>query len=363
MTHLVVDRLSKTFGKVRALQDVSFSVENGEFFCIVGPTNAGKTTLLQTIAGLHKPSEGRIALGGRDIVDLRPADRHVSLLFQTIALFPTMTGFGNIAFPLKTAGVDPASTKERVEAVARMLAIDHILERHPRTFSGGEQQRVAIGRAIVDPKDLLMLDEPLSNLDARIRIALRLEFKRLHSESGQTFLYVTHDQIEAMSLSDRIAVLHEGQIQQIGAPDDIYHRPANRFVAEFIGTPPMNVLGATLVEEAGQAKLQGPGFDIPAPDLSALAERDRIARETSFAVRPEAIAVAPARSDETSVAGTVLWIEHLGSKSILDVKVGDHVLKVTTRPDPPVGEGEVAWLGLRPEPHHLLDPTTGRFFR
>ncbi|MEX2298704.1 MAG: ABC transporter ATP-binding protein [Dongiaceae bacterium] len=262
MSWLDVEHLSKSFGEdTLALDDVSFALEKGEFFCIVGPTNAGKSTLLKTIAGLYRPDRGRIHVQGRDVTMLQPKDRQLSLLFQNIALFPTLTGFENIAFPLRTVGMPAADVTRRVAEVAEMLKVPHLLDRLPRTFSGGEQQRVAIGRAIALSSRVLMLDEPLTNLDARIRIALRIEFKALHRDTGQTMLYVTHDQVEAMSLSDRIVVLNQGRLQQIGTPDEVYHRPANRFVAQFVGTPPMNIVPAELTEREGRPILTGAGFE------------------------------------------------------------------------------------------------------
>ncbi len=364
MSALEVTSLSKRFDEVQALDGVSFDVAEGEFFCIVGPTNAGKSTLLKTVAGIYRPNSGSVAIGGRDVTEWQPKDRRVSLLFQNIALFPTMTGFENIAFPLRTANVADAEVERRVRRVAELLKIGRVLERLPRTFSGGEQQRVAIGRAIIQPGSLLLLDEPLSNLDARIRIALRIEFKKLHRETGQAMVYVTHDQVEAMSLSDRVAVLHEGRFQQIGSPDDVYQRPANRFVARFIGTPPMNLLDAELdgaTEAADEVCLVGDGFRTPLSGIERLAAS--LPKRLSLGVRPEDIRVAPVETSETPFAAEVFWIERLGNRNILDIKLGDVAIKAVVPPDHPVcGEGG-AWLGFTPLPHRLLDRETGMFFR
>ncbi|MGF1609164.1 MAG: ABC transporter ATP-binding protein [Kiloniellales bacterium] len=364
MSWLAVEGLRKTFSEdVIALDDLSFALEKGEFFCVVGPTNAGKSTLLKTIAGLHRPDRGRILIAGHEVTDLQPRDRHVSLLFQNVALFPTLTGFDNIAFPLRTAGVPAEESARRVEEVAEMLKVGHVLGRLPRTFSGGEQQRVAIGRAIARPSQVLLLDEPLTNLDARIRITLRIEFKALHRGTGQTILYVTHDQVEAMSLSDRIAVLHEGRFQQIGTPDEIYHRPANRFVAGFVGTPPMNILAAELSGEAGDLRLRGPGFELPIAGTERLQSAASLPRALAIGVRPEALLVAPERSADTPIAGEVTWVERLGSRHVLDVRLGGTLVKAVVRPDHPVrGEGP-AWFGFAPRAEHLLDRDSGIFFR
>jgi ABC-type sugar transport system ATPase subunit len=360
MNRLEVSGLRKTFaGGVLALDAVSFAVAAGEFFCVVGPTNAGKSTLLKTVAGLHRPDAGCIRMDGRDVTALEPRARQVSLLFQNIALFPTQTGFDNIAYPLKRAGMAPAEIARRVQAVADLLKVSHLLARLPRTFSGGEQQRVAIGRAIAHPSSLLMLDEPLTNLDARLRIALRIEFKALHKRSGQTMLYVTHDQVEAMSLSDRVLVLNQGRIEQIGTPDEVYHRPATRFVAEFLGTPPMNLLDAELSIDGGGPVLQGRGFrfsiDLPPARLQGLPAR------LAFGIRPEEVRAAPIASEATPQAGEVTWVERLGSRNILDVKLGEQIFKVSVRPDHPVRRVGQAWFGFPAGSGHWLDRDSDRF--
>ena len=359
MSALSVRNLAKRFESVQALDDVSFDIAEGEFFCVVGPTNAGKSTLLKTIAGLHRPDGGTIHINGRPVDGLQPKDRRVSLQFQNMALVPTLTGSENIAFPLRTAGLPEAEVKARVDEVARVLNVGHILDRHPRTFSGGEQQRIAIAHR----SDLLMLDEPLTNLDARIRILLRIEFKNLHRDSGQTMLYVTHDQVEAMSMSDRIAVLHEGRLQQVGTPDEIYHAPANRFVARFVGMPPMNVIGAELTGEGDAPFLQVGSFRTPVPGIESLEAFDRLPRRLGLGVRPEEIRVAPARGEETPFQGDVFWIERLGGKSILDVRLGGETIKAVVPFDHPVQREGSAWFGFVPRPHHLLDLETDRFFR
>ena len=355
--------LTKRFEEVQALDAVSFSVGEGELFCIVGPTNAGKSTLLKTIAGLHRPEVGSIRIRGRDMAGVQPKDRRVSLLFQNIALFPTLSGFDNIAFPLRTAGQEQAAVERRVREVAALLKVEHLLDRLPKTFSGGEQQRVAIGRAIAGESDLLMLDEPLTNLDARIRIALRIEFKKLHRELGQSMLYVTHDQVEAMSLSDRIAVMHQGSLQQIGTPDEIYHQPVNRFVARFIGTPPMNILEAELGSEADRPFLQASGFRLPFPQARMFTELQDKGQKLGLGVRPEAMRVAPAEGPETPFAGEVFWVEHLGSKSVLDVRLGESTVKAVVAPDHPVTREGRAWFGFDPQLRLLLDLESEIFLR
>ena len=364
MNALVVEQLRKTFGKIRALDDVSFTVGPGEFFCVVGRTNAGKSTLLKTIAGIHRADGGRVVIGGRDVISLSPHERRVSLLFQNIALFPTRTGFDNMAFPLRTANVSSDVVSRRVRLIAQMLKVEHVLDRLPQTFSGGEQQRVAIGRAIIHPTDLLMLDEPLTNLDASIRIRLRIEFKKLHRDLGQTIIYVTHDQVEAISLSDRIAVLDKGRVQQIGSPGEVYQRPVNRFVAEFIGSPPMNILNAELSEVDAKLWLLGAGFKVALSESEGNRWRAMsLPRQLSFGVRPERMIVAAGPSDEAPIGAEIRWVEHLGNRSILALRVGDAVVKAVVMPDHPLGADGRVWVGLRPEPEHLLDRESGVFFQ
>ncbi len=363
MSWLSLEGLGKRFDKVHALQDVDLEVEQGEFFTILGPTNAGKTTLLHTIAGLYRPEHGRIHLAGREVTRLEPRARGVSLLFQNNALFPDRSGYDNIAFPLVAGRRDPAETKGRVEEVAAMVNVPHLLDRLPRTFSGGEQQRVAIARALAAPSDLLMLDEPLTNLDARLRIALRIEFKSLHRDLGQTFLYVTHDQVEAISLSDRIAVLDRGRIRQIGPPQEIYDRPKDRFVAQFIGMPPMNLLPVTLAEEGGARRLEGQGFSLPLEGLEVLSTYPTIPRELELGIRPERIRVARKREEGAAIPARVDLVETLGSKTILDLTLAGRAIKAVVPPKERWAEGEVVFLGFKAEPELLLDPKSDCFLR
>jgi len=363
MNVLVVDGLSKSFDDVQALDEISFDVEEGEFFCVVGPTNAGKSTLLRTIAGLYPPDGGRILLKGRDVAGLEPKDRNVSLLFQNIALFPNLTGADNIAFPLRMAGMADAEIKARVSELAAMLKVGHVLHRLPRTFSGGEQQRVAIGRAIAKPADLLMLDEPLTNLDARIRMSLRIEFKDIHRRLGQTVVYVTHDQIEAMSMSDRIGILHQGRFQQIGSPAEIYERPVNRFVAAFFGQPPMNLLAATIRVKNDVTGVDVGGNWFAMQSMASLRSFEKLPQALAVGVRPEAVRVSPAESTETPHHAEVGWVENLGNKSIIELHVGENILRAKVAPDDAVLGSASAWFGFQPRPEHLMDQSTGVFFR
>ncbi len=355
---LSIASLAKTYpGPVTALAGISLDVRKGEFFAILGPSNAGKSTLLKTIAGVELPTSGSIALAGRPLDGREPRERHVSLLFQNIALFPDRTGFDNIAFPMRVARRPDAQIRGRVAEVAALLRINHLLARLPRTFSGGEQQRVAIARAIVLPADLLMLDEPLTNLDARIRIALRLAFKKLHRDSGQTMLYVTHDQAEALSMADRIGILHEGRFVQIGTPDEVYFHPVSEFVARFIGSTPMNILDAALNFDGDALVARGAGFDSVLRNAPQL----RLPATAAIGVRPEEIRAAPEAGPDTPHRGEIVWIERLGSHRILDVRLGGQVIKVRTRPDHPADREGPAWFGFDISAHRVLNRATGLF--
>lgn len=360
---LHVEALSVHFDGVQALSKVTFELEEGEFLCVVGPTNAGKTTLLKTIAGLHRPVTGSIILAGVDVTRDEPRDRRVSLMFQNNALFPDRTGFDNIAFALQARGRTGAAIVSRVHEVATALGVTHLLDRLPSTYSGGEQQRVAIGRAIAEHSDLLLLDEPLSSLDARLRVALRLQFKQLGRDRTRGIVYVTHDHAEAMTLGDRIAVLHEGRVQQIGTPDDIYHRPVNRFVAGFFGSPPMNLLDAAVVLDSGVPTVAGPGFRLTAPQLAPTLARSNLPAGLQLGIRAENIRVAGASTAATPLAVRVSRIERLGTKRVLDLELGPQRLRAVVPPDDAVGSEGEAWIGFTPQPHDLVDRDSGRFLR
>lgn len=364
MEKLVVSELTKRFERVVALDQVSLAIAPGEVFCVVGPTNAGKSTLLKCIAGLHRLDSGSIVMDGRRVERLAAHERHVSLLFQNMALFPNLTAYENIAFPLRAAGEPTAEIERKVKDVSELLRIGHLLNRRPSTYSGGEQQRVAIGRALVARAELLMLDEPLTNLDARLRIELRVELKKLHGELGQTIVYVTHDQVEAMSLSDRIAVLNAGTIQQIGSPDDVYHRPENRFVAEFIGTPPMNIVDVQLSRNDDRIDAAWSGGSVGmAQHYSTVLEKVTLQGQPALGIRPEDVVVRGAKSWEAPFPADVMWVEALGSKSVISLKAGERTLKAIVAPNDACQRQRVAWVGFPEHAIHILDSGTGRFLR
>ena len=256
MTGVNLQAVTKKFGNVQVIHGVDLKVEDGEFCVFVGPSGCGKSTLLRMIAGLEKTSAGTIAIGDRDVTDADPADRGVAMVFQTYALYPHMTVAENMGFGLKMTGHPKAEITEKVAEASRILKLDDYLARKPKALSGGQRQRVAIGRAIVRGPEVFLFDEPLSNLDAELRVEMRVEIARLHREIGATMIYVTHDQVEAMTLADKIVVLRKGVIEQVGAPLELYHNPDNRFVAGFIGSPAMNFI-AGVVEKAGLVMAKG----------------------------------------------------------------------------------------------------------
>jgi ABC-type sugar transport system ATPase subunit len=292
------------------------------------------------------------------VTELLPAARHLSLLFQTIALFPHRNGFDNIAFPLRQAGLPEDRVTRRVHEVAELLSITHLLGRLPRTYSGGERQRTGIGRAITHRTNILLLDEPLSNLDARIRLELRIEFRRLHKRDGQTIIYVTHDQIEALSLADRVAVLSEGRLQQVDSPERLHEMPANRFVAEFIGSPPMNLIPAQLRAESGRWQLVGAGFVVDAP--RNIGPRIR-GNEVRIGVRPEAMRLEFQPTTQTPFPVQVRWVEYHGSRLIIHADLGGTIVKAIVPALTPIALGSLAWVGFTARAGSILDVATDSF--
>ena len=268
MARVRLENMTKRFGAVTALDGVSLEIADGEFFAVLGPPGAGKTTLLRTIVGLEKPEEGDVYLDDERITDVFPGDRNIAIMFQNLALYPDKSVYNNLAFPLKQAKQPKEEIRRRVAETARKLHIEPLLKRKPAKLSGGERQRVALGRTLVRDPRVMLLDEPLSALDALLRLEMRAELKRLQRELGRTFVYVTHDQVEAMSMPDRVAVLREGAVQQVAPPETAYHRPANRFVATVIGSPPMNFLPATAETVNGGLRVLHESFRLEAAAVS-----------------------------------------------------------------------------------------------
>jgi len=315
MSQVELQHVIKRFPTVTALSDVSFSFQHGEFFVLLGPTGAGKTTTLRIVAGLEKQDEGTVLLDGQSINDRTPAERDVAFVFQQYSLYPTMTVYDNLAFPLRSPlrKTPEPEIKTKVEATAEKLRITHLMNRKTAQLSGGEMQRVAIGRAIVREPRLFLMDEPLSNLDAKLREALRVELKHLQKTQGSTTLFVTHDQIEALTMADRIAVLNEGVVVQQGTPEDIYDRPATTFVAQLVGTPKINLLQAERGD--GKVAVKGSGLSVPAP-------RADLPDSLLLGIRPEDIRPDP----KGAFRAKVTLAEPLGVETILHLKSGELTL-------------------------------------
>jgi ABC-type sugar transport system ATPase subunit len=343
MMRLSATEITKSFGQTVALRNVSLAVAPGEFLCVLGPTNAGKTTLLKTIAGLHFPDRGTIAINDREVTLWEPARRNVSLLFQSVALFPHRTGFENLAFPLRLKHVGETEIKNRVYRTAELLRITAVLDRLPKTFSGGERQRVALGRAVIQPANLLLLDEPLANLDARIRHELRQEFRRLHRAEGQTTIYVTHDHVEALSLGDRIAVLRQGMIRQIGSPESIYEHPADNFVAEYVGAPRINLFPAKLQADHRSLTLIGADVTLPLPsDFPVKLPGE----EVLIGIRPESVAVGDRAVAETPWSAQLRSVEYLGHRLLLHAQRDRILVRALVPADQARRAGDQIWLGF-----------------
>ncbi len=353
MADIRLEKLRKRFGRVVAVRDVSLEVADGEFVVLLGPSGCGKTTVLRTVAGLETPDHGRVWIGGRDVTRLPPGRRDIGMVFQSYALFPHMRVFDNVAFGLRMRGVPEAEQRRRVQEVAELLQIADLLDRYPAQLSGGQRQRVAVARALVVRPQVLLMDEPLSNLDALLRLHMRAELKRLHREVGSTTVYVTHDQVEAMSLGDRVAVLRDGQVVQFGTPTEIYDHPADRFVGSFLGNPPMNFLRATVDPDDGRLRVEDAKFQAPPAYAQALAERK--GQGVLVGIRPEHVAL-----EGGLLRGEVLVVELLGAQKLLTVRTGEHVLKVAVGSDRDARPGDRVNLDLPAAHLRLMDARTER---
>jgi multiple sugar transport system ATP-binding protein len=338
-----------------AVRGLSLDIADRELLVLLGPSGCGKTTALRMLAGLEEPDRGDIRIDGKSVVGLEPKDRDVALVFQSYALYPHLSAQENIRYPLKVRGLSRAEQDRKVLRVAEMLGIGHLLPRRPAQLSGGEQQRVALARAIVREPRVFLMDEPLSNLDAKLRVHTRTELKTLQRELGTTMVFVTHDQAEAMSLANRIAVLNAGELQQIGTPDQVYDYPANVFVAEFIGSPPMNLLPGA--RDGGDVVAAG-GWRIAAPDRGRPQGSAREDGPLTVGLRPEGIEI-----EAEGHPAEVVAVEPFGSEVIIDVRVGDEALKVRAAPDIRPAPGSTIGLRADPSAVRLFDAATGLAIR
>jgi multiple sugar transport system ATP-binding protein len=323
MAGININGLTKVYPNgVVAVRDVHLDVSDGEFLVLVGPSGCGKSTLLRMIAGLEEVTAGELFVDGRDITDAQPRQRDIAMVFQSYALYPHMTVRKNIAYPLKLAGISASETAERVAEAARLLQLESVLDRKPGQLSGGQRQRVAMGRAIVRKPAAFLMDEPLSNLDAKLRVQMRAEIARIQREYRTTTVYVTHDQVEAMTMGDRVAVLNAGRIEQCDTPRDLYDRPANLFVAAFIGSPSMNFFPATLERRDGGLAAVTADVVIPLDPTHLVANiAEWIGRDVTIGVRAESITAQPTREGSPHISGVVEFVEELGSEVIVHARV------------------------------------------
>jgi len=343
----------KTFGKVKIIHGLSFDIAEGEFVVLVGPSGCGKSTLLRMLAGLELITDGEIMIDGRVVNDAESKDRDIAMVFQSYALYPHMTVRDNLGFSLRLRKADPKLIAERVANAARILNLDQLLDRFPRELSGGQRQRVAMGRAIVRDPKVFLFDEPLSNLDAKLRVAMRAEIKALHQRLKTTTVYVTHDQIEAMTMADRIVVMHDGIIEQIGTPLELYDRPGNLFVAQFIGSPAMNVAQGVLRRDGGQAWVEALGQRWPVGALQGGADGQAV----HYGVRPSDI--VPSVSGG-GVAAKVIVIEPTGAETELLVEVGGAQWIVVIHGRTQAQPGDTVYLDIAPASAHLFSAQDGQ---
>ncbi len=342
----------KSFGKIKVIHGISFDIADGEFVVLVGPSGCGKSTLLRMLAGLEEINGGEIEIDGRIVNDLDSKDRDIAMVFQSYALYPHMTVRENMGFSLRLRKADQALTQQRVDNAARILNLGELLERYPRELSGGQRQRVAMGRAIVRDPKVFLFDEPLSNLDAKLRVAMRAEIKELHQRLKTTTIYVTHDQIEAMTMADRIVVMHAGIIEQMGTPLELYDRPRNLFVAQFIGSPAMNVFAGTLRHQGGRAWVEARGNHWPVPGLPG-----KDAQAVQFGVRPGDVRLS---NSQQGIEASVIVVEPTGAETELLLKVGDLQLILVLHGRTEVRPDEKVWLDIDVAKTHLFDGQSGQ---
>ncbi len=362
MAEVRFEHVTKRFGDFTALRDFDLVIEDREFLVLVGPSGCGKSTALRMLAGLESVTEGSIFIGERRVNSVPPKDRDIAMVFQSYALYPHMTVYDNIAFGLKLRKTPKAEIDGKVRMAAEVLGVDTLLDRKPGQLSGGQRQRVAVARAIVREPAVFLLDEPLSNLDAKLRVHTRAEISKLHERLGTTFVYVTHDQVEAMTMADRIAVMNEGVIQQVGSPQALYDHPVNTFVAGFIGSPAMNFFEATVAENGAGVSLEGEGFMVDVPDDRAGEVRSFLGRRMTFGVRPENIhdtAFVPSGITAAPTRVTVDVTEPMGNEVFLHLMAGETKLLARVDPRTRVAAGEEVEVVIDMERMHVFDPGTG----
>ena len=357
MAKVVIEHLTKHFGDVVAVDDLTLEIVDREFLTLLGPSGCGKTTTLNIIAGLEDPTSGQVFFDDDEVTNVPPEQRDIAMVFQTYALYPHMRVYDNIAFGLRMRRTPAEEIEQLVQEAAKAMEIDHLLKRKPRELSGGQRQRVALARAIVRNAHVFLLDEPLSNLDAKLRVTMRTELKRLHAELEKTFVYVTHDQAESLIMSDRIVVLNEGKLQQLGTPEEIYNQPANAFIAGFVGSPPMNFFDGQLQNGGDQWLVKGQGYTWEFTPGQTQRLIENASAEVQLGVRPEDIEVLP--SESPTAQANVVVREPLGSDLFLTLELEGVTFKARTHPDARIDRGDNVPIRFRPTKVHLFNRTTG----
>src|SRR5712692_4238011 len=356
MGQVVLKGINKFYDSVHAVKDFNLQIRDKEFVVFVGPSGCGKTTTLRMIAGLEAISSGDISIDGNVINELAPMDRDIAMVFQNYALYPHMTVYDNMAFGLKMRKFEKPEIQKRVQEAAEILGIQDYLKRKPRQLSGGQRQRVALGRAIVRHPRVFLFDEPLSNLDAKLRVQMRVELKKLHERLGTTAIYVTHDQVEAMTLGDRVVVMRDGWVQQVGDPMELYNEPANRFVAGFIGSPAMNFANVRIAAENGSLWAEGDGIRLKLPASMTNRVGTHAGKEVTFGIRPEDLRIAadPDPAD-MGLDAEVEVVERLGSEILLDVAVGPATMVAAVEPTVRAKVHDRLRLAVNPDRLHFFD--------
>lgn len=357
---VTLDKLAKSFGSVEVLKEVSLAFPSRKFVTLLGPSGCGKTTLLRMVAGLESVTAGTIRFGDQIVNGLAPRDRNIAMVFQSYALYPQMTVRKNLGYALRVRGTPKAEIDEAVNRVARILEIDKLLDRKPAHLSGGQRQRVALGRAMVRSPDIFLMDEPLSNLDAKLRVTMRAELRRFHLDLNATTIYVTHDQLEAMSMSDLVAVMNAGEVQQFGTPAEVYEQPANLFVAGFIGSPPMNFLEGEVTLSNGQPHFTSPVVSLPIPHLGDLVKPNQA---LVLGIRPQDLEMR-ASVAKADITGNIWVVELLGSEKLVEVRLADKSrVRVQVRADAAVAVDDAVGVRVDISRSHLFDKATGKVIR
>jgi multiple sugar transport system ATP-binding protein len=361
-TEIQLRNLQKWFGSNQVIKDFDLTIAAHEFVVMLGQSGCGKTTTLRAIAGLESIDDGDILIEGQPVQHLKCSDRDIAMVFQSFSLYPHMTVYENIAFPLRATRMAKADLDRAVKEIARVLQISDLLDRKPSALSGGDMQRVAIGRALVRQPKAMLMDEPIGALDAKLREQMRAEIKRLHIKQGSTTVYVTHDQVEAMSLADRIVIMHEGKLQQVGPPEEVYLHPANLFVAQFVGSPVMNVADIDISSNGQGAEIRLKGSDQGFAFGDAALRGIRADAPVALGIRPEAVMLSQSKVNG-HLAAVTTNIEPLGSHDIVDVRVGSQTLRARTESGFVAGEGQEVWVALDPEQAHFFDRASGLSLR